>query len=115
LRIERELVATDDIAALVADCRKHETRSTILDLKLSGRLSASDRAVLDAELAHLARDFVHTSAEQEFYEPLDAATIEQTYRRGGLAERLLTALVADAEHPDAATLAHELIEEALQK
>ena len=44
-------------------------------------------------------------------EYIDAAQIKERYRSGGLAHRLLSALLEDDDHPDAATLAHQLIEE----
>ena len=46
------------------------------------------------------------------HDRIDAAQVATLYSDGGLAARLLTALLADGAHPDAATLAHELIEEA---
>jgi GNAT superfamily N-acetyltransferase len=47
----------------------------------------------------------------DIHDRIDAAQIEERYRSGGLAQRLLSALLEDADHPDAATLAHQLIEE----
>ncbi len=49
--------------------------------------------------------------ESDIHDRIDVAQIEQRYRSGGLAQRLLKALVDDPDHPDAATLAHQLIEE----
>jgi DNA repair exonuclease SbcCD nuclease subunit len=115
VRLERELSSADDVAALLAECQRLAAHSTVLDLQLSGRLAASERTVLDDRLREIEREFLHTSVEQEFHEPLDAAMVEATYRRGGLAARLLTALLADSDHPDAATLAHELLSEAARR
>lgn len=114
-RITRALFSADDVATLLSDCRRHEAASTVLDLQLSGRLAARERTLLEEGIRDFERNFMHMSIDQEFHDPLDAATIETTYRRGGLAERLLTTLLADTDHPDAATLAHELIEEASQR
>lgn len=115
VRLERELASADDIASLLAECQRLAASSTVLDLQLSGRLSATERTLLDEKLREIEREFLHMSVEQEFHEPLDAAMIEATYRRGGLAERLLTALRADTDHPDAATLAHDLLSEAARR
>ncbi len=115
VRLERELSSADAIGALLAECQRLAATSTVLDLQLSGRLAASERSLLEEKLNEIGREFLHMSVDQEFHEPLDAAMIEATYRRGGLAERLLTALLADTDHPDAATLAHELVSEAARR
>jgi DNA repair exonuclease SbcCD nuclease subunit len=110
-RLEKELVSAEDVADLVRTCEALDTGSTILDLQLSGRLSATERAHLTAEIDRLQPAFLNLTMESDIHDRIDAAQIEQRYRSGGLAQRLLTALLADEDHPDAATLAHQLIEE----
>ncbi len=111
-RIERELLTADDITTLLADCRSLEAPATILDLQLSGRLARDERAALDEGIGSLDEAFLHVSHEGFIHDRIDAAKVAATYRSGGLAQRLITALLADGAHPEAATLAHELIEEA---
>ncbi|MFM8733675.1 MAG: exonuclease SbcCD subunit D [Pirellulales bacterium] len=112
VRIERDVCSADDVAAVLAECRGLEAARTILDLQLSGRLSAPERAALDGGFAELRPAFLHVSDESRILDRIDAAKVAELYSDGGLAARLLTALLADPQHPDAATLAHELIEEA---
>jgi DNA repair exonuclease SbcCD nuclease subunit len=110
-RLEKELVSADDVADLVHMCEALDACSTVLDLQLSGRLSATERAQLTAEIDRLQPAFLNLTTESDIHDRIDAAQIEQKYRSGGLAQRLLTVLLEDADHPDAATLAHQLIEE----
>ena len=110
-RLEPELVSADDVADLIRTCEAIDAGSTVLDLQLSGRLSAAERAELMAAIDRLRPAFLSLTEESNIHDRIDAAQIEREYRSGGLAQRLLTALLADADHPDAATLAHRLIEE----
>jgi exonuclease SbcD len=111
-RLEQDLVSADDVAALVRTCESLDAGSTVLDLQLSGRLSAAERAQLTAEIDRLRPAFLNlTDDPGDIHDRIDAAQIERCYRSGGLAQRLLTTLLADTDHPDAATLAHQLIEE----
>ena len=110
-RLEKELVSAADVADLVHACEALDAGCTVLDLQLSGRLSATERTHLTAEIERLQPAFLNLTMESDIHDRIDAAQIEQRYRSGGLAQRLLTALLADKDHPDAATLAHQLIEE----
>jgi len=110
-RVEQELLSADDVADLIRKCAALGAGSTVLDLQISGRLSADERAHLTAEIDGLRPGFLSLSVESDVHDRIDAAQIARKYRSGGLAQRLLTALLADTDHPDAATLAHQLIEE----
>jgi DNA repair protein SbcD/Mre11 len=110
-RHTQELLSADDVAGIVRTCEALDAGSTVIDLQLSGRLSAAERAHLTAEIDRLRAGFLNLTEESDIHDRIDAAQIEREYRSGGLAQRLLTALLADADHPDAATLAHRLIEE----
>jgi len=110
-RLTQELLSADDVAGIVRTCEALDAGSTVIDLQLSGRLSAAERAHLTAEIDRLRARFLNLTEESDIHDRIDAAQIEREYRSGGLAQRLLTALLADADHPDAATLAHQLIEE----
>ena len=110
-RLTQELLSADDVAGFVRTCEALDAGSTVIDLQLSGRLSAAERAHLTAEIDRLRARFLNLTEESNIHDRIDAAQIEREYRSGGLAQRLLTALLADADHPDAATLAHRLIEE----
>ena len=110
-RLTQELLSADDVAGIVRTCEALDAGSTVIDLQLSGRLSAAERAHLTAEIDRLRAGFLNLTEESNIHDRIDAAQIEREYRSGGLAQRLLTALLADADHPDAATLAHRLIEE----
>lgn len=111
-RLARELLSADDVADLVGTVEALNAGATVLDLQLSGRLSAADRTRLTAEIDRLRPTFLNLTDDLgDIHDRIDAAQIEQRYRSGGLAQRLLTALLTDADHPDAATLAHQLIEE----
>jgi hypothetical protein len=97
---------------LIRTCESFNAGFTVLDLKLSGRLPATERAQLTAEIDRLRPGFLNLTDDLgDIHDRIDAAQIEHRYRSGGLAQRLLTALLADTDHPDAATLAHQLIEE----
>ena len=111
VRLERELASADDITTLLGECGRCDAASTVLDLQLSGRLSAAERDSLDAAIERMRPRFLALTEERDIHDRIDAAQVEARYRSGGLAHRLLTTLLADAEHPEAATLAHELIEE----
>ena len=110
-RLTQELLSADDVAGIVRTCEALDAGSTVIDLQLSGRLSAAERAHLTAEIDRLRAGFLNLTEESDIHDRIDAAQIEREYRSGGLAQRLLTALLADTDHPDAATLAHRLIEE----
>ncbi len=110
-RLTQELLSADDVAGIVRTCEALDAGSTVIDLQLSGRLSAAERTHLTAEIDRLRAGFLNLTEESNIHDRIDAAQIEREYRSGGLAQRLLTALLADADHPDAATLAHRLIEE----
>ena len=110
-RLTQELLSVDDVAGFVRTCEALDAGSTVIDLQLSGRLSAAERAHLTAEIDRLRAGFLNLTEESNIHDRIDAAQIEREYRSGGLAQRLLTALLADTDHPDAATLAHRLIEE----
>jgi hypothetical protein len=110
-RLTQELLSADDVAGIVRTCEALDAGSTVIDLQLFGRLSAAERAHLTAEIDRLRARFLNLTEESDIHDRIDAAQIEREYRSGGLAQRLLTALLADADHPDAATLAHQLIEE----
>ncbi len=110
-RLTQELLSADDVAGIVRTCEALDAGSTVIDLQLSGRLSAAERAHLTAEIDRLRAGFLNLTEESNIHDRIDAAQIEREYRSGGLAQRLLTALLADTDHPDAATLAHRLIEE----
>ena len=110
-RLTQELLSVDDVAGFVRTCEALDAGSTVIDLQLSGRLSAAERAHLTAEIDRLRAGFLNLTEESDIHDRIDAAQIEREYRSGGLAQRLLTALLADTDHPDAATLAHRLIEE----
>ena len=111
MRIDREVCSADDVAAVLAECRSHEPARTILDLQLSGRLSAAEKATLDDTIVALRPGFLNVSDESEIHGRIDAAQVASIYSDDGLAARLLTALLADVAYPDAATVAHELIQE----
>jgi DNA repair exonuclease SbcCD nuclease subunit len=110
-RLTQELLSADDVAGFVRTCEALDAGSTVIDLQLSGRLSAAERAHLTAEIDRLRAGFLNLTEESNIHDRIDAAQIDREYRSGGLAQRLLTALLADTDHPDAATLAHRLIEE----
>jgi exonuclease SbcD len=111
-RLEPEVLSGNDVADLIGTCKAFDADCTVLDLQLSGRLSAAERAQLVAEIDRLRPRFLNLTVDLgDIHDRIDAAQIEQRYRNGGLAHRLLTALLADTDHPDAATLAHRLIEE----
>ena len=110
-RLTKELLSADDVADLINTCEALDAGSTVLDLQLSGRLAAPERAHLRAEIDRLRPGFLSLTEESDIHDRIDAAQIAQRYRSGGLAQRLLTALLDDLDHPDAATLAHQLIEE----
>ena len=114
VRVSKEVVSADDIVALERECRGLDAASTILDLQISGRLPAAERRELDAAIERLRPAFLEVTSELDIRERLDMACIAKDYRPGGLAARLLSALVEGTEHPDAATLAHELIQEVSQ-
>lgn len=111
LRLERELRDANDVQTLLAEIRGVEAGATVLDLQLSGRLTAEERQQLAVGLAEVRPSFLCLSEEAEIHAAIDAAEVAARYREGGLAQRLLTALLADEAHPEAAILAHELIEE----
>jgi len=111
LRLKRQLTSADDVGALIRECAALDASRIVLDLQLSGRLASAERAELDAAIERIRENFLELTQDTAIHQRIDAAEIQARHPEGGLAHRLLTALLEDADHPDAATLAHELIQE----
>ena len=111
IRLTETLSSTVDIDRLEAACLALEAATTVLDLQLTGRLNAADRQKLETVLTRLRPLFLSLTVELDLHEQIDRERIAATYASGGLAERLLSRLVDDKNHPDAVTLAHDLIQE----
>jgi DNA repair exonuclease SbcCD nuclease subunit len=111
-RLQRELNSDLDIDRLIQECRDLPSQSTLLDLQLSGRLTDEQEQGLRAKLETSLTGFLELTHDlSEIHKRVDAAAIAAAWPRGTLAERLLTTLLADTEHPDDATVAYDLLQE----
>ena len=113
IRLTEILASAVDVDQLEVNCSSFQAVSTVLDLQITGRLNAADRKKLEHLLERLRSTFLSFTVELELHDQVDQERIEATYTTGGLAERLLKRLVDDTEHPDAVTLAHDLIQEVI--
>lgn len=110
VRVERELNNMTDIEALQSACDQLHADGTLLDLQLAGCLTSEEKGALKELLEQLQRRFFHFSCSNYSEDRLTAQEIADKYPEGTLAHRLLTTLVGDETHPQAAALAYELIE-----
>lgn len=115
IRLVLDLANAEDIDRLLQECRAFTPAETVLDLQLSGQLGKEDQQKLRAAINTLSDQYLRLSVEQDLRDRIDAGMIAATYRSGSLAERLIMALVDDRDFPDAATLAHEIIQEVSQR
>lgn len=110
-RLADPLRTAADVEALRRTCAALPAADTVLDLQLIGRLKAADRAALDALVAELKERFLAVTDESSIDHELDADTLAAEYPTGTLQHKVLTKLIGDEQHPDAAWLAHELFRE----
>jgi hypothetical protein len=110
-RLERKLRSAADVEALAHACAALPAADTVLDLQLTGRLKAADHQAFDALVNDLRRRFLSVACDPAVDWELDAETLAAVYPTGSLPHRVLTKLLGDEEHPDAAWLAHELFRE----
>lgn len=110
IRVKEVLEHANDIDALKQKCAKFDAPNTMLDLQLTGRLTAEGTAALNALESELEGRFLHLSTDREIAEVLTAAAIAASYPDKTLPNALLSALLADEEHPGDANLALQLIE-----
>lgn len=115
LRLIETLRSAVDIDQFEATCLTFEAATTVLDLQITGRLNTTDRKKFEALLERLQKTFLSLTVDLDLHDQIDREKIASTYTTGGLAERLLNQLIDDAEHPDAATLAHDLIQEVISR
>ena len=111
VRIQKGLTSANDIDSLLRQCASLDAEHTVLDLQLTGRLTAKEKTDLVTTLDNIKTKFLSLSFEMEIRDRIDLDEVEKIYPNKGLGFNLLTALLANANNPDAATLAHGLIEE----
>lgn len=111
VRLARELKDYEEIESIMRECRTFESESTVLDLQLTGQLAAVDRVKLGDAIESLRPQFIDLTVDENIRDRIDSSSIAATYPADSLAARLLTALIDDSELPEAAMLAHELIQE----
>lgn len=112
VRIERELNNMADVEALQSACGPLDQDGTLLDLQLTGCLTSDEQGALNELLEQLRKQFFHFRCSNHSQDRLTAEEIATQYPEGTLAHRLLTTLIGDETHPQAAALAYDLIEEA---
>ena len=111
MRLYRSLHDLNDISELQKMCDSLDPRTVILDLKLSGQLSTDEQNELHKSIETVQNKFPACTVDLDIRNKIDSSTIATLYPRGTLAERLLSTLLADHQHPNDATLAHDLIQE----
>ena len=108
-RLEQTLRSAADIDALRRSCAALPAADTVLDLQLTGRLGANDRAAVETLLGELKERFLSVTDDSSIEHELDAEMLATTYPTDSLQYRMLAKLLGDERHPDAAWLAHELL------
>jgi ABC-type transporter Mla MlaB component len=111
VRLYRSLHDLNDISELRKMCDSLDPRTVILDLKLSGQLSTDEQNELHKSIETVQNKFQACTVDLDIRNKIDSSTIAILYPQGTLAERLLSTLLADNQHPNDATLAHDLIQE----
>ncbi|MBU3742035.1 MAG: hypothetical protein FGM24_07080 [Candidatus Kapabacteria bacterium] len=101
---------SSDLQSLQHQVQLLPPSTTILDLQLSGMLVAQDLATLSTWLDDLTRTMLHVRYESTVKEQLTAEMIASKYPTGTLQERVLTDLLADADHPLDVHLAYEILQ-----
>lgn len=115
-RLERQLYSEEDIVRLSAECRALSATNTILDLRLTGRMSTSAKQALGDALDSLSSQFLHFSVDAaDVATLLDRSVIASRYPDGTIPSRLLTALLSDVEHPDDAMRALSIMDEVSER
>ena len=109
VRLREHLDHADAIAALRQRCAGLDAPATVLDLELKGRLSGEGQEQLNALLAELEGRFLHVGADLDIERMLTPEAIGGLFPDGTLPHALLTALLADADHPGDARVALDLI------
>ena len=66
---------------------------------------------LNKKFNKLSPQKIIKESQNIFKNKIDFSTIATLYPQGTLAERLLSKLLADSQHPNDVTLAHDLIQE----
>lgn len=110
VRLERELTGDDDLRRLSKDCDLPSAASTVLDLKLTGKLHADDLKAVHDFVGALMKTFLHVECEDDLVAMLDAGAISKLYPEGTLPFVLLNSLLEDEKHPGDAQVALELIQ-----
>ena len=111
IRIEQNLHDGHDISKLEHACDALDPDRVILDLKLSGHLSSDEQNTLNQLLQKIEDSFQSCSLSVNIKKKIDKDIIGTHYPQGTLAEQLLSKLLADQDHPNDVTLAHDLIKE----
>ena len=111
VRISQSLHNINDISELQKTCDSLDPHTVILDLKLSGQLSTDEQNDLHQSIQKVQNRFRTCTVDLDIKNKIDSDTIATLYPKGTLAERLLSTLLADDQHPHDVTLAHDLIRE----
>ena len=111
VRIDRSVDTLNDISELQKTCDSLDPHTVILDLKLSGQLSTDEQNELHQSIQKVQKLFRTCTVDLDIKNKIDSDTIATLYPQGTLAERLLSTLLADNQHPNDVTLAHDLIQE----
>lgn len=111
VRHRAKLAHANDLEALRQHCGTLDAAHTLLDLQLTGLLKDQELQALSTLLGELEQRFLFVSHEKDITQVLEPAAIARRFPEGTLPHALLTALVADEEHPGDANLALQLIED----
>ena len=111
VRIDRSLHHLNDISELQKICDSLDPHAVLLDLKLSGQLSTDEQNELHKSIETIQNRFRTCTVDLDIKNKIDSSTIATLYPQETLAERLLSTLLADSQHPNDVTLAHDLIQE----
>ena len=111
VRIDRSVDTLNDISELQKTCDSLDPHTVILDLKLSGQLSTDEQNELHQSIQKVQKLFRTCTVDLDIKNKIDSDTIATLYPQGTLAERLLSTLLADNQHPNDVTLANDLIQE----
>ena len=110
-RIEATIKSENDIEQLKSKLDQLTAASTILDLKLTGRLSISENESLQQMVEELEKRFLYLTSEKQILKKIDITLIGNEFADGTFANELLKTLSNDSENERALELAYDRIKQ----